>query len=155
MSLLSCENPKYKKKWLNTFDLWTKKKYSKKYNATTQWPKIEISLRKLFRPNKTYFTLYSTYSIDDNMSVSKKRCCRDRQWRPRYSLIFIRENYNFVMLAMIWHEIVCRFLKKNKFWFFDMQNNLMLPTSKNSQKLMKIQKSTDKHLSFDGLIQEE
>ena len=28
-----------------------------------------------------------------------------------YSLIFIRQNYNFDMLAMIWHEIVCWFLK--------------------------------------------
>jgi hypothetical protein len=31
----------------------------------------------------------------------------------------------------------------------------MFPTGKNSQKWVKIQKSTDKHLSFDGLIQEE
>ena len=28
-----------------------------------------------------------------------------------YSLIFIRQNYNFYVLAMIWHEIVCWFLK--------------------------------------------
>ena len=30
----------------------------------------------------------------------------------------------------------------------------MFPTCKNSQKRVKNQKSTDKHLSFDGLIQE-
>ena len=30
----------------------------------------------------------------------------------------------------------------------------MLPVRKNSQKQVKIQKSTDNHLSFDGLIQE-
>ena len=29
----------------------------------------------------------------------------------KYSLISIRQNYNFDMLAMIWHEIVCWFLK--------------------------------------------
>ena len=75
------------------------------------------------------------------------------------------------MLAMICHEIVCWFLKiyqdlkrfaaqlRNTelflFWFFDVQNNFMFPTSKISQKWAKNQKSTDKHLSFDGLIQEE
>ena len=32
-------------------------------------------------------------------------------WNYVYSLIFIRQNYNFDMLAMIWHEIVCWFLK--------------------------------------------
>ena len=31
----------------------------------------------------------------------------------------------------------------------------MFPTCKNSQKRVKNQKSTDKHLSFDGLIQED
>jgi hypothetical protein len=36
-----------------------------------------------------------------------------------------------------------------------MQNNLMFPTCKNSQKQVKNQKSTDKHLSFDDLIQED
>ena len=30
----------------------------------------------------------------------------------------------------------------------------MFPTRKNSQKQVKIQKSTDNHLSFDGMIQE-
>ena len=49
------------------------------------------------------------------------------------------------MLAMIWREIVCWFLKIYHdlkrfaaqelflFWFFDVQNNFMFPTSKNSQ----------------------
>ena len=31
----------------------------------------------------------------------------------------------------------------------------MLPTCKKSQKWVKNQKPTDKHLSFDGLIQED
>ena len=31
----------------------------------------------------------------------------------------------------------------------------MSPTCKNSHKRVKIQKSADKHLSFDGLIQED
>ena len=31
----------------------------------------------------------------------------------------------------------------------------MFPTCKNSQKRVKNQKSTDKHLSFDGLIQKD
>ena len=35
----------------------------------------------------------------------------------RYSLISIRQNYNFDMLAMIWHEIVCWFLKIYQAWF--------------------------------------
>ena len=34
-------------------------------------------------------------------------------------------------------------------------DNFMLPTHKNSQKRVKNQKSTDKHLSFDGLIKED
>ena len=33
-------------------------------------------------------------------------------------------------------------------------NNFMLPVRKNSQKQVKIQKSTDNHLLFNGLIQE-
>ena len=33
-------------------------------------------------------------------------------------------------------------------------NNFMLPVRKNSQKQVKIQKSTDNHSSFDGMIQE-
>ena len=37
----------------------------------------------------------------------------------------------------------------------DVQNTFMFPTCKNSQKRVKNQKSTDKHLSFDALIQED
>ena len=72
------------------------------------------------------------------------------------------------MLAMIWHEIVWWFLKIYQdlkrftpqeqriflFWRLDVQNNFMFPTRKNSQKRVKIQKSTDNHSSFDGMIQE-
>ena len=39
-------------------------------------------------------------------------------------------------------------------WLFGVQNNFLFPTRKNSQKGVKIQKSTDNHLSFDGMIQE-
>ena len=64
------------------------------------------------------------------------------------------------MLAMIWHEIVCWFLKiyqdlkrfaaqEHRIVFvLDVQNNFMFPTCKNIQKW-------DKHSSFDGLIQED
>ena len=37
----------------------------------------------------------------------------------------------------------------------DEQNNFMFSTCKNSQKRVKNQKSSDKHSSFDGLIQED
>ena len=37
--------------------------------------------------------------------------CKDSSHDFPYSLISIRQNYNFDMLAMIWHEIVCWFLK--------------------------------------------
>ena len=40
------------------------------------------------------------------------------------------------------------------FIFLGVQNNFMFPACKNSQKWVKIQKSTDKHSPFDGLIQE-
>ena len=83
--------------------------------------------------------------------------------------INVQLNYNFDMLAMIWHEIVCWFLKvyqdlkifatqEHRIVFvliLDVQNNFMFPTCKNSQKWVKVQKSTDKHSSFDGLIQEK
>ena len=41
------------------------------------------------------------------------------------------------------------------FWFLDVHNNFMFPTCKNSQKWVENQKSTDKHSSLDGLIQED
>ena len=76
--------------------------------------------------------------------------------------------YNF---DMIWHEIICWFLRIDQDWkrfaaqehrivfvlisSLDVQNNFVFPTCKNSQKWVKSQKSTDKQLSFDGLIQED
>ena len=65
-----------------------------------------------------------------------------------YSLISIKQKYNFDMLAMIWNEIVSWFLKFTKiwkvlphrntelflFWCLDVHNNFMFPTRKNSQK---------------------
>jgi len=70
---------------------------------------------------------------------------------------------------MIWQEIVCWFLKiyqdlkifaaqEHRIVFvliFDVQNNFMFPTCKNSQKRVKNLKSTYKHSSFDDLIQED
>ena len=46
------------------------------------------------------------------------------------------------------------FWKFTKIWYSDVQNNFMFLTRQNSQKWVKIQKSTDNHLSFDGIIQE-
>ena len=40
------------------------------------------------------------------------------------------------------------------FWLLDVKNNIMFPTCKNIQKWVKNQKSTDRHLPFNGLIQE-
>ena len=51
----------------------------------------------------------------------------------------------------LWHRNTELFL----FWLLDVQNNFMFPTCKNSQKRVENQKSTDKYLSFDGLIQED
>ena len=45
------------------------------------------------------------------------------------------------------------FWKFTKIWYSDVQNNFMFLTRQNSQKWVKIQKSTDNHLSFDGIIQ--
>ena len=87
----------------------------------------------------------------------------------KYSLISIRQNYNFDMLAIIWHEIVCRFLKIYQdlkrfvaqehrivlFWLLDVQNNFMFPTCKIGQEQVKNQKSTVKHSSFNGSIQDD
>ena len=86
-----------------------------------------------------------------------------------YTLISISQNYNVNMLAIIWHEIVCWFLKiyhdlkgfvtqEHRIVFvliFRCRNNFMFPTCKNSQKWVKYQKSTDNHSSIDGLIQED
>ena len=37
----------------------------------------------------------------------------------------------------------------------DVQNNFMIPTCQNSKNQVKNQKSTNKHSSFDGLIEED
>ena len=84
-------------------------------------------------------------------------------------LISIRQNYNFDILAIIWHEILVDFWKFTRIWkdlrhrntelylfrLLDVQNNFMFPTCKNNQKGVKNQKSKHKHLSFDGLTQED
>ena len=82
-----------------------------------------------------------------------------------YSLISIRQNYNFDMLAMIWHEIVCWFLKIYQYLkrFAAREQRIVFVLTfrcaeqfyvPNRQKRVKIQKSTDNHSSFDGIIQE-
>ena len=72
------------------------------------------------------------------------------------------------MLAMIWHEIGCWFLKiyqdfkrfatqEQKIVFdltFRCAKQFFVPNTQKRQKGVKIQKSTDNHLSFDGMIQE-
>ena len=66
-----------------------------------------------------------------------------------YSLIYIRQNYKFDILAP-WFDmkLFVDFWKFTKTWK-DLRHR------KNSQKRVKNQKSTDKHSSFDGLIQED
>ena len=81
------------------------------------------------------------------------------------SLISIRQNYNFDTLAIIWHEIVCWFLKifQDLKRFAAQEHIIVLILTfrhakqfyvPNSQKRVKNHKSTDKHSSFDDLIQE-
>ena len=82
-----------------------------------------------------------------------------------YSLIAIRRNYNSDMLATIWHEIV-DIWKFTKIWkdFQHRNTELFLswmickqfhvPNMQEQSKRGKKKKSKDKHLSFDGLIQE-
>ena len=74
-----------------------------------------------------------------------------------YSLISIRQNYNFDMLASIWHEIVSWFLTISKDLrnmitklFISVQNNFMITTNKNSEKRGKKHKSTNNAMLNDG-----
>ena len=62
---------------------------------------------------------------------------------------------DFWKFTKIWKDLHHSNTELFLFWFLDVQNNLMFPTCKNSQKRVKNQKSTDKHASFDGLIQED
>ena len=62
---------------------------------------------------------------------------------------------DFWKFTKIWKDLQHRNTELFLFWFLDVQNNFMFPTCKNSQKRVKNQKSTDKHSSFDGLIQED
>ena len=77
-------------------------------------------------------------------------------WRVNnYSLISIRQYYNFNMLAMIWHEIICWFLKIYQdlkrfvatgaqncfcFWFFLCAKQFYVP---NMQELSKAGKKSE------------
>ena len=69
------------------------------------------------------------------------------------------------MLAMIWHEIVCWFLKiyqdlkrfaaqEHRIVFVWCAEQFMFPTPKNNQKQVKNQKLTYNQSTFIGLIQE-
>ena len=62
---------------------------------------------------------------------------------------------DFWKITKIWKGLQHRNTELFLFWLLDVQNNFMFPTCKKSQKRIKNQKSTDKHLSFDGLIQED
>ena len=80
--------------------------------------------------------------------------------------INVQLNYNFDMLAMIWHEIVCWFLKvyqdlkifatqEHRIVFvliFRCAEQFYVPNMQEQSKTGKKQKSTDKHSSFDGFI---
>ena len=102
-----------------------------------------------------------------NTEFSKKCLCKYSNISCYSSIISIRQNYNFDMSAMIWHEIVCWFLKiyqdlkrfaaqEHRIVFvliFRCAKQFYVPTFKNNQKWVKNQKSTDKNSSFDCLIQ--
>ena len=62
---------------------------------------------------------------------------------------------DFSKFIKIWKGLRHKNTELFLFWFLDVQNNFMFPTCKNSQIWVKNQKSTDKHSSFDGLIQED
>ena len=86
-----------------------------------------------------------------------------------YSLISIRQKHNFdVSHNLTWNcflvsenlprfEKICGTGTQNCFCFEFLMCKTILCSQpcKNSQKWVKNQKSTDKHLSFDGLIQED
>ena len=61
---------------------------------------------------------------------------------------------DFWKFTKIWKGLQHRNKELFLFWRLDVQNNFMFPTRKSSQKRVKIQKSTDNHSSFDGIIQE-
>ena len=82
-----------------------------------------------------------------------------------YSLISIRKNYNFDILATIWLEIVSWYLEisQDLWWFaqhdhqivfvlifISVQNIFMITTSKNWGKLGKMHKSTSNAMSNYG-----
>ena len=62
---------------------------------------------------------------------------------------------DFWKFTMVSKDLQLRNTELFLFWFVDVQNNFMFPTCKNSQKRVKNQKSTNKHTSFDDLIQED
>ena len=62
---------------------------------------------------------------------------------------------DFWEFSNIWKGLPHRNTELFSFWLLDVHNNFMFPTCNNSQKRVKNQKSTDKHSSFDGLIQED
>ena len=86
-----------------------------------------------------------------------KKCLRSLV----YSLISIRQNYNFDMLAMIWHEIVCWFLKiyqdLKRFAAQEKRIVFVLMFRCAEQFYVPIrqkQSKNGKNLTFDGIIQE-
>ena len=61
---------------------------------------------------------------------------------------------DFWKITKIWKYLEHRNKELFLFWRLDVQNTFKFPTCKNSQKWVKIKKSTDTHSSFDGRIQE-
>ena len=71
-------------------------------NAANSWL-LQLWISNFFLNHKSNF-----FSL---LSWLKPIVIHDQLFDFMYSLISIRQNYNFDMLAMIWHEIVCWFLK--------------------------------------------
>ena len=82
--------------------------------------------------------------------------------KTKYSLIYIRQIYNYDMLTTIWHEIdfwkfprisqdlVIMITKLFLFWNSYQGNNFMITTNKNWEKRGKNHTSTSNAMSNDG-----
>ena len=61
---------------------------------------------------------------------------------------------DFWKFTKIWKELQHRSTELFSFWLLDVENNFMFSNMQEQSKMGKNQKSTDKHSSSDGLIQE-
>ena len=102
------------------FSCWSFSKLPWISRKTTSSPSSsEIKTCSTFRPNISEFPLNSFPSSKDSPGAWKSLQIETKIRKMKtytycrilwYSLISIRQNYNFDMLATIWHEIVCWFL---------------------------------------------